>query len=81
MPYSSTKETPYRLVYGSDAMVPIELTELSPGIMTMTEESNELDLAEKDKERVRVLYVLEKKSYNENKKVIMIILYVLEKKS
>jgi len=29
IPYSTTKETPYRLTYGSDAMIPVELGETS----------------------------------------------------
>ena len=29
-PQSTTKETPFRLVYGSDAMIPVEIQESSP---------------------------------------------------
>lgn len=60
MPHSSTKETPYRLVYKSNAVVPIKLTEPSSRTITMTEESNELtwraklDLAEEYRERAKI---------------------------
>ena len=59
-PYSSTKETPYRLMCGLDAMIPIELTVPSLRIMTMNEEFNELariaefDLVEEEKEKASV---------------------------
>ena len=59
-PYSSNRVTPCRLVYGLDAMFPIELTDSNPRTMTMIEESNELaqkvqlDLVEKDKERAKI---------------------------
>ena len=52
-------ETPYRLAYGSDAVIPIELREPSPRTMPMTKESNELacraklHLGGEDKERAR----------------------------
>ena len=39
-PYSPTKETLYRLVYGSDTIILIELTEPSLRKTTMTKESN-----------------------------------------
>ena len=56
-PHSSTQETPYRLVSGVNAVIPIEVLEPSPRIITMMEKSNEddrraeLDLREEDKER------------------------------
>ena len=59
-PNSSTKETPYRLVYGSDIIILIELIKPSSRRTTMIGESNELaqrvelDLAEEDSEKVRV---------------------------
>ena len=42
MAHSLTQETPYRLVYGSNTVIPIELAEPSLRIITMTKESNEL---------------------------------------
>ena len=60
MPHASTQETPYWLVYGADAVIPIELSELSPRIITMTEESYEdarrveLDLVQEDKEKAKI---------------------------
>ena len=59
-PYSTTQEKSYKLVYGADAMIPIELLEPSPRISTMIEESNqlarraELDLVEEDREKARI---------------------------
>ena len=56
-PHSSTQETPYRLVSGVNTVIPIEVLEPSPRIITMMEKSNEddrraeLDLREEDKER------------------------------
>ena len=40
-PHSSTQETPYRLVFGADAVIPIELSKPSLRIITMAEASNE----------------------------------------
>ena len=60
MPHSSTQETPYWLVYRADAVIPIELSKLSPRIITMTEESYEdarrveLDLVQEDKEKAKI---------------------------
>ena len=54
MPHSSTKEITYRLVYGVDVVISIELTESSLRIMTMTKEYNELTWrAELDLDRGR----------------------------
>ena len=59
-PHSSTQETPYRLVYELDAVIPIELLEPGWRTLTMIEESNELswraelDLVEEDKEKARI---------------------------
>ena len=40
-PQSTTKETPFSLVYGSDAMVPVEIQETSPWFHNFViEESN-----------------------------------------
>ena len=61
MPHSSTQETPYRLVYGADAMIPIELSKPSLRVATMTEKSNELarrtvlDLIEEDRIKKRAI--------------------------
>ena len=55
--HSLTKETLYRLVYGLDAVIPIELTEPSSSIMAIIEKLNELtrraklDVAEEDRKR------------------------------
>ena len=41
-PQSTTKETPFSLVYGSDAMIPVEIQESSPRFQKfIIEESNE----------------------------------------
>ena len=60
MPHLSTQEIPYRLVYGADVVIPIELSEPSPRIITTTEESNkdarrvELDPVEEEREKARI---------------------------
>ena len=60
IPHSSTQETPYRLVYGVDAIIPINLSESSPRTITMTKESNELarraqlDLVKEDRVKAKV---------------------------
>ena len=60
MPHLSTQETPYKLVFGADAVIPIELLEPSPRIITLAKESNEdaqrveLDLVEEDREKARI---------------------------
>jgi len=42
IPQSTTKETPFSLVYGSDAMIPIEIQKSSPRFQNfVAEESNE----------------------------------------
>ena len=57
MPYSLAQEISYRLVYGANAVIPIELSESSPRMVFMAEEfyelawRAELDLAEEDKKR------------------------------
>ena len=59
-PQSSTTETPFSLVYGSDAMIPVEIHESSPHFLSfMAEESNEerkvnLDLLDEAKEEARI---------------------------
>ena len=59
-PHSLTQETSYRLVFGADAVIPIEILVPSPRIITMMEESNadarraELVLLEEDRERARI---------------------------
>ena len=59
-PQSTTKETPFSLVYGSDAMIPIEIQESSPRFQNfVVEESNEerkvnLDLLDKVREEARI---------------------------
>ena len=41
-PQSTTKETPFSLVYGSDAMIPVEIQDNSPRFQNfVVEESNE----------------------------------------
>ena len=60
IPHSSTQEIPYRLVFEADAVIPIELSEPSPRIITMAEDSNEnarraeLDLIEEDRKRAKI---------------------------
>ena len=52
--------TPYRLVFGADTVIPIELSEPSSRIITIAEESDEdarrakLDLVEEDRERAKI---------------------------
>jgi len=59
-PQSSTMETPFSLVYGSDAMVPVEIHKSSPRFLSfVTEESNEerrvnLDLLDEAREEARI---------------------------
>ena len=59
-PIHRSQETPYRLVYGSDAMIPIELSEPSLRTIIMLEESNELaqraelDLIKEEREKARI---------------------------
>ena len=59
-PQSSTMETPFSLVYGSDAMIPVEIHESSPCFLGfMAEESNEerrvnLDLIDEAREEAKI---------------------------
>jgi len=59
-PQSSTMETPFSLVYGSDAMIPVEIHESSPHFLGfVAEESNEerkvnLDLIDEAREEARI---------------------------
>ena len=59
-PQSSTHETPFSLVYGTDAMIPVEIQESSPRFLNfVAEESNEerkvnLDLLDEVREEARV---------------------------
>jgi len=59
-PQSSTMETPFSLVYGSDAMIPVEIHESSPRFLSfLAEESNEerkvnLDLLDEAREEARI---------------------------
>ena len=59
-PQSSTMETPFSLVYGSNAMIPVEIHESSSRFQSfMAEESNEernvnLDLLEEAREEARI---------------------------
>ena len=59
-PQSSTMETPFSLVYGSDAMIPVEIHESSPRFQSfVAEESNEerrvnLDLLDEAREEARI---------------------------
>ena len=59
-PQSATMETPFSLVYGSDAMIPVEIHESSPRNQNVVaEESNEerrvnLDLPDEAREEARI---------------------------
>jgi len=59
-PQSTTRETPFSLVYGLDAMIPVEIQESSPRFQNfVVEESNEerrvnLDLLDEVREDARV---------------------------
>ena len=59
-PQTSTMETPFSLVYGSDAMIPVEIHESSPCFQSfVAEESNEerrvnLDLLPEAREEARI---------------------------
>ena len=59
-PQSSTMETPFSLVYGSDAMIPVEIHESSPRFLGfVAEESNEerrvnLDLIDEAREEAKI---------------------------
>ncbi|XP_068474179.1 uncharacterized protein [Phaseolus vulgaris] len=76
-PQSTTKKTPFSLVYGSDAMIPIEIQESSPRFQNfVAEESNEerkvnLDLLDEVREEARIkVEVLKRKvEYKYNSKL------------
>ena len=59
-PQSTTKETPFSLVYGSDKMIPVEIQESSPLLQNfVAEESNverkvHLDLLDEVREEARI---------------------------
>ena len=59
-PQSTTRETPFSLVYGSNTMIPIEIQENSPRFQNLVaEESNEkrkvnLDLLDEVREEPRI---------------------------
>jgi len=59
-PISSTMETPFSLVYGSDAMIPVEIHESSPRFQSfVAEESNgerrvNVDLLDEAREEARI---------------------------
>ena len=59
-PQSTTRKTPFNLVYASDAMIPVEIQESSPRFQSfVAEESNEerkvnLDLLDEVREEVRI---------------------------
>jgi len=59
-PQSTTRETPFSLVYGSDTMIPVEIQENSPRFQNfVVEESNEerkvnLDLLDEVMEEARI---------------------------
>jgi len=59
-PQSTTKETPFSLVYGSDAMIPVEIQENSLRFQNfVVEESNEerkvnLDLLDKVRKEAKI---------------------------
>ena len=59
-PQSTTKETPFSLVYGSDSMIPVEIQERSPRFQNfVAEDSNEerkvnLDLLDEVREEARI---------------------------
>jgi len=59
-PQSTTEETPFSLVYGSDAMIPVEIQESSPRFQNfVAEKSNEerkvnLDLLDEVREEERI---------------------------
>jgi len=59
-PQSSTSETPFSLVYGSDAMIPVEIHESSPRYQNfVAEKSNEerqvnLDVLDEAREEARI---------------------------
>jgi len=59
-PQSTTRETPFRLVYGSDALIPVEIQESSPCFQNLVaEEFNEerkvnLDLLDEVREEARI---------------------------
>jgi len=59
-PQSTTKETPFSLVYGSDAMIPVEIQENSPRFQSFVfEEFNKgrkvnLDLLDEVREHARI---------------------------
>jgi len=76
-PQSSTTETPFSLVYGSDAMIPVKIHESSPCFPGfVAEESNEerrvnLDLLDEAREeaRIKVEAVKRKVEHQYNSKV------------
>ncbi|XP_068476208.1 uncharacterized protein [Phaseolus vulgaris] len=74
---STTKETPFNLVYGSDAMIPVEIQENSPRFQNfVVEESNEeikvnLDLLDEVREeaKIKVEALKRRVEYNYNSKL------------
>jgi len=78
-PQSSTMETPFSLVYGSDAMIPVEIHESSPRFLGfMAEESNEerrvnLDLIDEAREeaiiKVEAVKRIVERQYNSKVKI------------
>ncbi|XP_016192522.1 uncharacterized protein LOC107633401 [Arachis ipaensis] len=59
-PHSTMGESPFRLAYGMEAMIPIEVDEGSPRVVFYNEDSNsqeqkeELDLLPEVRERARI---------------------------
>ncbi|XP_016206763.1 uncharacterized protein LOC107647158 [Arachis ipaensis] len=75
---SSTKETPFRMVYGCDAMLPIEVSLQSPRTENINEDDNiqnrrtKLDLVEEDRNKSTLQQLATKRAiarkYNKNLK-------------
>jgi len=76
-PQSTTRETPFSLVYGSDVMIPVEIQENSPRFQNfVVEESNEerrvnLDLLNevRDEARIKVEALKRRVEYKYNSKL------------
>nr|KYP50247.1 Retrovirus-related Pol polyprotein from transposon 297 family [Cajanus cajan] len=76
--HSSTQDTPFNLVYGTDAMIPIEIVELSVRTTTFSEEESDqgrrvdLDLITETRERAKINQVAAQRraAFKYNTKVV-----------
>jgi len=53
-PQSTTKETPFSLVYGTDAMIPVEIQESSPRFQNLAIENSNKERKVKGRAKTKV---------------------------